>query len=167
MKVFDARETDRLRELEGVKPASFQKRAGAFAIDLIFSVLMAVPLFFLYAFFSVTIDLHRSLKINFDFENWYSLSAVLLYFGLATFIGNGRTVGKKIMKIRVVSLTHERISIWQSIERALGYGASMLEFGFIQFFINLNRRTAHDRIAETIVVDDKSEEESKSPADMA
>jgi len=49
------------------------------------------------------------------------------------------------------------MTFFQSIERALGYGASFLEagFGFIQFFINPNRRTVHDRIAETIVVDEK------------
>ena len=58
------------------------------------------------------------------------------------------------MGIRVVSLTHHRLSLWHSIERALGYGASALElgFGFVQFFIEPNRRTVHDRIAETIVV---------------
>ena len=44
-----------------------------------------------------------------------------------------------------------------SDKRALGYGASALEFGFgfIQYFIHPNRRTVHDRIAETIVVKKK------------
>ena len=43
------------------------------------------------------------------------------------------------------------------MERALGYGASMLEggFGFAQYFTNPNRCCVHDRIAETIVVSDK------------
>jgi hypothetical protein len=43
------------------------------------------------------------------------------------------------------------------MERALGYGASMLEggFGFVQYFTNPNRCCVHDRIAETIVVSDK------------
>jgi hypothetical protein len=36
----------------------------------------------------------------------------------------------------------------------LGYYASSLEFGFgfLQYFIDYNRRTVHDRIAETIVI---------------
>lgn len=74
-----------------------------------------------------------------------------------TYFGNGKTLGKKLLKIRVVSLTHSKITLFQAIERALGYGASFLElgFGFMQFFINPNRRTVHDRIAETIVVDEK------------
>ena len=53
--------------------------------------------------------------------------------------------------------TNERLSLWHSIERALGYAASALEFGFgfMQYFVHPNRRTVHDRIAETIVVDDR------------
>ena len=43
----------------------------------------------------------------------------------------------------------------QSIERALGYGAAILEggLGFLQFFWDKNRMCAQDRLAETIVVD--------------
>jgi uncharacterized RDD family membrane protein YckC len=97
------------------------------------------------------------IKIDFNFENWYSIASTLLYFGLATYFGNGKTLGKKLLKIRVVSLTHSHMTLWQSLERALGYAASLLEFGFgfMQFFINPNRRTVHDRIAETIVVLEK------------
>jgi len=48
------------------------------------------------------------------------------------------------------------MSLWHSVERALGYAASTLElgFGFLQYFIHPNRRTVHDRIAETIVARD-------------
>ena len=62
------------------------------------------------------------------------------------------------MGIRIVSLGNERISLWQSVERALGYGAAALEFGFgfLQFFIHPYRRTAQDRLAETIVVKEKA-----------
>jgi uncharacterized RDD family membrane protein YckC len=58
------------------------------------------------------------------------------------------------MGIRIVSLSHERISLWHSVERALGYGASLLEAGsgFFQYGVHPNKQTVHDRIAETIVV---------------
>ena len=61
------------------------------------------------------------------------------------------------MGIRVVSVVHEKIGFWHAVERALGYGASFLEFGFgfLQYFIDPNRRTVHDRIAETIVIQDR------------
>jgi uncharacterized RDD family membrane protein YckC len=85
------------------------------------------------------------------------LLAPVLYFGLATWRWNGRTIGKRLMKIRVVSIVHERMTLWHSIERALGYGAAALEFGFgfVAFFLDPNRRCAQDRLAETIVVDER------------
>jgi uncharacterized RDD family membrane protein YckC len=63
------------------------------------------------------------------------------------------------MRIRVVSLVHHRITFWQAMKRALGYGASILEggFGFFQYFTNPNRCCVHDRIAETIVVKEKEQ----------
>jgi hypothetical protein len=54
-----------------------------------------------------------------------------------------------------VSLTRERLGVGQSLERALGYGAAVLEFGlgFLQYFWSENPMCAQDRLAETIVVD--------------
>jgi uncharacterized RDD family membrane protein YckC len=82
----------------------------------------------------------------------------VLYFGIFLWRGNGRTPGKRLMKIRVVSLVHTHMSFWHSVERALGYGAAALEggFGFIQYFIHPYRRCAQDRLAETIVVTERS-----------
>jgi uncharacterized RDD family membrane protein YckC len=82
----------------------------------------------------------------------------VLYFGLFTWRGKGRTPGKRLMRIRVVSLVHRHLTFWHSIERALGYGAAALEggFGFVQYFIHPYRRCAQDRLAETIVVTELS-----------
>jgi uncharacterized RDD family membrane protein YckC len=82
----------------------------------------------------------------------------ILYFGVLLWKGKGRTPGKRLMKIRVVSIVHRHLSFWHSVERALGYGAAALEagFGFIQFFIHPYRRCAQDRLAETIVVTERS-----------
>jgi uncharacterized RDD family membrane protein YckC len=78
----------------------------------------------------------------------------VLYFGILLWKGKGRTPGKRLMRIRVVSIVHRHLSFWHSVERALGYGAAALEggFGFIQFFIHPYRRCAQDRLAETMVV---------------
>ena len=80
---------------------------------------------------------------------------LVIYFSLALYMGNGQTIGKRIMGTRVISLTHSRMTLWQATERALGYGASFLEagFGFLQYYINANRQCVHDRIAQTIVAD--------------
>jgi len=82
----------------------------------------------------------------------------VLYFGFFLWRGNGRTPGKRLMKIRVVSLVHTHMTFWHSVERALGYGAAALEggFGFIQYFLHPYRRCAQDRLAETIVVTERS-----------
>ena len=82
----------------------------------------------------------------------------ILYFGILCWKGKGRTPGKRIMKIRVVSIVHRHLSFWHSVERALGYGVAALElgFGFVQFFIHPYRRCAQDRLAETIVITERS-----------
>jgi uncharacterized RDD family membrane protein YckC len=156
MQVFNPHETARLKELDGIRLAPFSRRSTAFLIDLFISVLFSSALLLSYEYINGKFNTSSDIKIDFNFENWYSIVATVIYFGLTTYFGNGKTLGKKLLKIRVVSVTHPRVTLWQSIERALGYGASILEFGFgfIQFFINPNRRTVHDRIAETIVVDE-------------
>jgi uncharacterized RDD family membrane protein YckC len=80
-----------------------------------------------------------------------------IYFSLVNYFSKGKTLGKWIMRIRIVSIYHPRISFWHCVERALGYAASTLEagLGFLQIFWNPNRMCLHDRIAETIGIQDK------------
>jgi uncharacterized RDD family membrane protein YckC len=151
-----------MRELDGAELASFSSRGIAFLID--FVIAGALFLGVLVAFFKLanrytglgTDNRHINIELNF-FENWYSIVYLVMFFGLSVYFGNGRTLGKRLMGIRVVSLVHHKMSFWHSIERALGYGASALEFGFgfVQYFIHPNRRTVHDRMAETIVIRDR------------
>ena len=44
-----------------------------------------------------------------------------------------------------------------AVYRALGYGAAVLEggLGFLQFFWSDNRMCAQDRLAETVVIDER------------
>jgi uncharacterized RDD family membrane protein YckC len=100
-------------------------------------------------------------KVN-PLHSW-GLVVVALYFGVGTWLGHGQTPGKRLLRIRVVSLSHGHLSLWHAVERSLGYAASVLEggFGFVQYFIHPNRQTVHDRIAETIVV--KEPKRSKPP----
>ena len=88
---------------------------------------------------------------------FFDVLVPVLYFGILLWRGKGRTPGKRLMRIRVVSLMHRHITFWHSVERALGYGAAALEggFGFVQFFIHPYRRCAQDRLAETIVVTER------------
>jgi uncharacterized RDD family membrane protein YckC len=76
------------------------------------------------------------------------------YFTLSFYFWKGQTIGKHLLRIRVLSLYHEHIGVWHCIERSLGYYASVLEFGFgfIQAFWNPNRMALHDKIGGTIVI---------------
>jgi uncharacterized RDD family membrane protein YckC len=162
LRVYGAHETDRMQELDGMELASFASRAIALLIDFLLAGALflgaAIPIVKLVNRYTSLgqSDRHIQVELNF-FHNWYSVVYLVIFFGLSLYLGNGRTLGKRLMGIRVVSLVHRRMSLWHSLERALGYGASTLEFGFgfVQYFIHPNRRTVHDRIAETIVVRDK------------
>lgn len=153
-------QADRLR---GLPLASFWRRGAALALDFF----VAAVLYAFVGFFMVKVaiaaglyhpapDQDITIRLGF-FDHWYNVLWLVLFLGLSNHVGNGRTLGKRMLRIRAVSLTHERLRGWQAIERALAYGASALElgFGFVQYFFNPNRQTVHDRIAETIVLDER------------
>lgn len=161
---FNPHETTRAEALAGAPLASFGQRLSAIAIDMFLVFATYSPSIwalrrFLQDDLHLKEDLYHSahVQIRFEFEKLNEVAWViwlLLYFGLFVWLSNGLTPGKRLLRIRVVSLTHAKISLWQAAERALGYGASALEggFGFIQYFIHPNHCCVHDRIAETIVV---------------
>ncbi len=152
MRHFHMHETARQEALEGVLLASFWQRVVGYVVDLMVAVVIWWPMELYWRRYV----LHQSnIELKWDFHEWGNLIVMLLYFGLANYFGNGRTVGKWVARTRVVSLVSERMGLWQSIERGLGYGAAVLEggLGFLQFFWDKNRQCAQDRLAETIVVD--------------
>jgi uncharacterized RDD family membrane protein YckC len=98
------------------------------------------------------------LTLSFEFGGWLTLVATLLYFGLLTRFWGGRTVGKRLMRIRVIGVAEDALSLSRSMQRALGYSVSAATagLGFLAYFRHPNRQTLHDRIAETLVVVDAS-----------
>lgn len=154
IRYFHPHETGLVHALAGIPLASFPRRFFAYAIDFLFLSVTYLPLALLVRWIAGDFKREQQIHVDLSFHDPYSLVWIVLYFGLATFFGNGKTIGKKLMGIRVVSLTHPRLTLFQSVERALGYGASALEagFGFLQYFMHPNRCCVHDRIAETIVV---------------
>jgi len=171
--IYQPSDTIRVEELAGTQLASFFQRALALFIDFwaagISFVLVTLIVFFIESWtglFNLDPDLHVDFTF---FENWYSLIWLVLYFMLSVYFSNGKTIGKLICRIRIESLVHKRLNLWHSFERAIGYGASALEFGFgfLQYFIRSDRRTIHDRIAETIVVTEpaKKKKPKKSKKD--
>ena len=163
---YNSEHTERMKGLHGAELAGFARRLIAFALDIVIMAILFLiiasaiaPLLVRYGLIQSDDEIIFALNLN-----WYSIAWTILYFGLSVFIGNGKTPGKWLAGIRVVSLVHSRITLWHSIERALGYGASLLElgFGFFQYFIHPNKCTVHDRIAETIVIRDFAKKQIKN-----
>jgi uncharacterized RDD family membrane protein YckC len=165
--LFNPHETHLTHSLAGAPLAPFSRRFWAFALDTFLLALINIPSKIALQYFiehklhlgalHQSTVLHLHVKAQFNMEMTLDLlwtAFLVLYFGLFFRFTNGLTPGKRLLGIRVVSLTHPKLSLWQSIERALGYGASALEagFGFFQYFLNPNHQCAHDRLAETIVV---------------
>jgi uncharacterized RDD family membrane protein YckC len=142
--------------VQGVELASFRSRAIAFMIDGLIIVILRQILGG-----SILGSEAQVFSWTWNIGAFYSAVFVIAYSSLMTWWGRGATPGKRMMGIRVVSLTHDRLSLWHCIERALGYTASWLEagFGFLQYFTHPNNQTVHDRIAETIVVNIRQDHE--------
>ncbi|MBN1272246.1 MAG: RDD family protein [Candidatus Aminicenantes bacterium] len=180
IKRYQSPDSSRSEALIGKPLASFLQRAIALFFDFIAAGLsfgMLSILFIKFDDWTGLFSLKEDLHIEFSFfENWYSVIWLVLYFTFSVYLSNGLTLGKKLCRIKIVSLVHERINLFHAFERAIGYGASTLEFGFgfFQFFIRPDRRTIHDRIAETIVISTatkkkkkKSSKKRKDPVEKA
>ena len=149
---YHAHAEARADSLNGILLAAFWQRLLGYCVDLLAAVIIWFPVEFSWRhFFLHETDIH----IVWDFHEAGNIVVMVLYWGLTNYFCNGQTPGKWVARTRVVSLTGERMGLWQSIERGLGYGAAVLELGlgFLQFFWDRNRMCAQDRLAETIVVD--------------
>jgi uncharacterized RDD family membrane protein YckC len=170
---YDSSKLRHSDQLEGLELADFSSRFFALLIDLIFLLLILYISGTILDYFGlidfglkigitsdkagpIVPDINNGIQLNVPefLKIIFKLSFPILFFGLITFCTNGYTLGKRIFRIRIVSTNHKHLTLWHSIERSLGYYASSLEFGFgfLQYFIDYNRRTVHDRIAETIVI---------------
>jgi hypothetical protein len=71
----------------------------------------------------------------------------------------GTSVGKKLLRIRVVMIDKRPLSLWLSFERVGGYAAGFATglLGFAQIFWDPNRQAIHDKVSETIVIQDGKE----------
>jgi len=148
--------------------ASIKRRLVAFLIDWIVLILLYIGIIVAFGVFGMNlskINVHGIFDVEIEMDNTSSnlitflkiLFGLLpvLYFALLFYFWKGQTIGKYLLKIKVLSLYHEHLGLWHCIERSLGYFASALEFGFgfLQAIWNPNRMSLHDKIGETIVVE--------------
>ncbi len=146
--------------------ASVQKRISAFVIDDI-----TVALFFLIIFYDqlLMIASHTSGMMSademiliqaqirqFGTDNLLVMFGVKVLYHTVPVWQNGTTLGKYIMKIRVVDLSREvSPSLMQALFRALLRIGSEAFFylGFIMAFITPLKQTFHDKLSNCVVID--------------
>ncbi len=77
-----------------------------------------------------------------------------LYFTASLALWKGYTPGKRLLRVRVIRLDGKPIGWWAAFERFGGYAASTATglLGFFQIIWDRNRQGIHDKIAETVVV---------------
>jgi hypothetical protein len=160
---FEAHEAPRAEALNGLPLATFWQRLLGYIVDILLAVVLWAPSEFAVRRFLLH---EQEIHMAWDFHEKGNILAMLVYWGLGNYFLNGQTPGKWVARTRAMSLTSARMGPWQSIERALGYGAAVLEggLGFLQFFWDRNRMCAQDRLAETIVVDVRKRADSTSKA---
>lgn len=93
---------------------------------------------------------------NFADELGFGFGWASLYLTVVLSWGKGQTVGKRVMRIRVLRLDGKPITWWTAFERAGGYAAGFATglLGFAQVYWDANRQAIHDRIVGTVVVVD-------------
>ncbi len=143
-----------------------QKRMSAFVIDD-----LMVGLFFLIIFYDqlLIIASHTSGMMSadeiiliqtelrqFSVDNLLVMLSIKVLYHTVPVWQNGTTLGKYIMKIRVIDLeTGVRPSLYQAFLRALLRIGSEIFFylGFIMAFMMPLKQTFHDKLSNCVVVD--------------
>jgi uncharacterized RDD family membrane protein YckC len=136
--------------MHATRPAGFWLRVAAIAIDLV--VVMFVERSF--------ILVSRLMRGVWAADAWSVTSLV----GAFTFVFvaayttvlhavAGQTIGKLVMRIRVVTVDGDLPGVGQAFLRWLGYGVSLVTFGlgFVMAGLRRDKRALHDLIAGTRV----------------
>ncbi len=79
----------------------------------------------------------------------------IVYFSLLPAFWQGRTVGKAVMKLRIVELSGRPLTPLRTLKRYGGYAAGLATggLGFVQALWDPNRQCLHDKAAHTVVLD--------------
>ena len=134
--------------------AGLNSRALAFFIDLIIVAIISLLAFGvgIYYLQDTNID-------SFSLRRVFMPIYLLLFFlGSSYFVilngYAGKTIGKMLMGIKIISDEGNSIGFWQSFVRWIGYyiSASFLFLGFIWSIFDRNSQSWHDKVAGTFVV---------------
>ena len=137
---------------EGMQLASIKKRSMAFFIDeMLLSLILLIAL---WDNFSQDMNLEETIILTNTFVLEYMMMKIIYQ---AFFVMHyGATIGKLVMKIRVVEVnTLENPNVLSALNRAIFRVISELVFylGFLWGMLNPSRQAWHDLTGKTLVVD--------------
>lgn len=105
---------------------------------------------------------HRGPGLRGTLKSWLDeigagLGWGILYFSLLPAWWRGQTLGKKLMRMRVVELSGQPITVMRSLKRYGGYVAGLATggIGLLQLLWDPNRQGLHDKAAHTVVLDER------------
>jgi len=146
--------------------ASTQKRVLAFVIDDLVIAFLLLVIFYeklieLAAHISgaitpETIEIFQSEMHQFSVNNLVLILALKILYHTVFIWQNGMTLGKYIVKIKVISLeTEENLTLNKAFLRALLRIVSEILFyiGFLLAFFLPLKQTLHDKLSHCVVVD--------------
>jgi len=122
---------------------SFEKRVRAFAIDTS----------------GVTLLMILSIPFGIEIGQFIIIGSVVLFYFLPYFFISGQTFGKRMQKIKIVTIDDQQVPIWRILLREIfKLGLSVATFGvylIIAFFFMNDKtsRTIHDYIFKTKMID--------------
>lgn len=78
----------------------------------------------------------------------------VFYFTATITWCHGQTIGKKLMRIKVIQLDGKELNLFASFSRQGGYGAGIATglLGFAQILWDPNRQAIQDKVASTVVI---------------
>jgi uncharacterized RDD family membrane protein YckC len=137
-----------------VRYAGFWVRFFASLLDL---VIIGLPVtILLVVIFFIFLDFDES----FVYSIKYKFIKIILFFIITVLFWvywNGKTVGKKLMNIKIVDYdTNSDIDFFQAMVRYFGYFVSTIIFflGYIMIAFRTDKRALHDLISGTCVIYD-------------
>ncbi|GEM_PF-1878758 len=143
-------------------PAGMRRRRYAFLIDfiiilIIYKILLyilGIIIWYIRAGGSFLYELNDFIPSSIAIRLVLIVLAGVGYFTLTTYYWNGQTIGKNILKIRVIRNEGGRMRLWVSFKRIFGY-----PFELFSILYNLfkkgkgeTRNSVQDNLAETSVI---------------
>jgi len=139
-------------------PAGFFTRTVSFLIDLLVVGFLVGGMVWI----AGTLDqaFERLIDVRVSLQAIALVVAPLVALGYFVLLWTlaGRTIGKWLMGLRVVSSTGSTPTVVQSVARVLGYllSALVLYLGYLWVLVDRRRMAWHDHLAGTHVVYDRS-----------